>query len=358
LFFGCATKINYDEFKLPENKILAYECRLVDQSGKLIYTSFGNNCEYFNDGSYVSIGIAGLVHVSKYSIVNIRKRFVYHHMVRKIDEYNFILLSSSFHKVNQKMIRFDRVSIYNKSLKELKYFDFYEKSKSLNKFIPKKLWGRVKLYLNPTIIKTQHKGVQNISKIDGESSHANSVYKIPENKLSKIIPAFSAGNFIVNVDFIGYIFILDKNLKNILWSIEAPKFNLHAMLHDVQVTEEGKLLYFNNRFTDSFSSIETMDVQTLKREVLFEGNNINKFHSIRQGSVQMLDDEHYGVSEIDDFNKKSRFFVFSAKTKKIVYERQIKSAGFEGDSLAGFQELKLVNLEEFLKNTHVKSYKK
>lgn len=267
-------------------------------------------------------------------------------MVRGTDIDQFIVLNSSFNTWDRTFLRFDRVSIFNLKGDEINYFDFFESRDQLLPLIKNSL-----KYLDRATYKTlqQPGDFLNVERSEKfrpvfyEFSHANSVYKISANRLSKKNPAFAEGNYIVNAAGINLVFILDKNLKKVLWSLES----VSDFIHDVQVTPEGELLYFNNTFDSSYSSIELLDPISLRRTILFNGNAENKFRAESQGSVQRLPNGNYLVSKFDP--RESQVLVIGEKGQ-IIATRYPKSMGSTGYNLDGLQEVKKLDLELFLKN--------
>ena len=330
----------------------SYQCKILDMNGKVLKRIPFSLCDYFEDGKVIASDQNGMALLAPEGLLLWQKKINCHHNIRILNQDKIIVMNSSFHHFKGEWARFDRISIYDLQGNELKYFDFYEHLEQIFKFVPPE-----KQILNgETFILLQKSGdflnVENGNKyspVMKEFAHANSVYEIQENKLSYSNPAFAAGNFIVNVNGIGFIFILDKDLKNILWAAAQPRNEKSkSSLHDVQVTNEGNLLYFNNVFNEDRSSIELMNPATFERTIIFKGSEVNKFFGSRQGSVQRLDNGHYLIAKFDKLNNSELLEVTGAG--KLVKTMTLKTLGLEGKRLDSLQEVKQRNLDSFLKN--------
>jgi hypothetical protein len=77
-----------------------------------------------------------------------------------------------------------------------------------------------------------------------EESHFNSFYEISPN--ASPLPAFRAGNFLINDTMNRIIFVLDKNLGKELWRISYERLG-YKTAHDVTLLPNGNLLIFVNR---------------------------------------------------------------------------------------------------------------
>ena len=128
-----------------------------------------------------------------------------------------------------------------------------------------------------------------------DSTHVNSFFQITKNPISKKIPAFVEGNWLVNFSFTGYVLIFDRDFKKVLWhrNIELPAIKFH----DIQSTPEGKiLLYVNNHFSASepkrpYSAIAEIDPLVNGKEAIkvydmkYQGK---KFYQALAGGMQLL----------------------------------------------------------------------
>jgi hypothetical protein len=178
-----------------------------------------------------------------------------------------------------------------------------------------------------------------------ETTHFNSFYEIPENASARLIPYLQPGNYIANSVDLG-IFIISSDLKKML----AHHHNPHQIyLHDVQVSPDGTFLYYNNRaaaalFHDpEFSAIQKYDPVKKQTFTLFEATPKEIFYSPACGGVQELGDLIF-------FNHISGGgFLWSQSRKEIL----LSLPGYTDDprSLVPTQQLKLIDVKEFFKNS-------
>ncbi|MES2526076.1 MAG: arylsulfotransferase family protein [Bdellovibrionota bacterium] len=180
-----------------------------------------------------------------------------------------------------------------------------------------------------------------------ETSHFNSIYEIPENKYSKKYEWMKAGNIITNSYSLG-IFILSPNLQKVIYHKELPFSNDHEF-HDVQVTEKGEFLLFNNYRKAQgerdipHSAIQKYDPVTDLLTFEFMPLNKELFYSPACGGIQEFP-EFIFFSHITNGG-----YFYSKKEKKII----LGLPGFAGDSraLVHTQQIKIVDVREFLRNS-------
>ena len=344
LFSGCSLlKIK------PQSEALtfSFQCMLVNMDGQTLRRTYGNLCTYFEDGSLI-VGSQ-----TEMSLISDEGRVIWslplntHHNLKNINQTEFLVMNSSFDNYKKKWLRFDRISIYNKSAQELKYFDFSEHAADLTRRSKRSLnaaFDETFKSLQKDIFLLNVKTQEKFKPVFYEFSHANSVYRIPKNKMAKFIPAFAEGNFIVNINGLQLMLILDSELKSIIWSHEG----LSPNTHDVQVIESGEILVYNNSFTEKSSAIELFNPLTKSRKVLYKGTPDHSFFATTQGSVQILPTGHLLISEIRK-DELSRFFEVD-QNGRFIREWPARTEGLTGNLLSGLQEVKIINANKFLKN--------
>jgi len=261
-------------------------CSILDVNGKLLRSFSGEFCRYFPDGKVLlSHGTTGLaLYDSEMKLLWERKMHV-HHMLRETNDHKLLVLSSSVHLFRNVMTRFDKIYKFDMNGNVEGSFDFFANVHDLENANPLLLarglgpyeWDHVAL-----------------PEVHWEYSHANSVFEIPLSPAAKSIPAFQAGNIIVNVSSANYILILDKDLKKILYSFTyLPNFDGDLVTHDVQVLKNGHLLvYVNNRQIGNnyVSTLEEFDQVEKKLVWQFHPKRSAVFNSKFSGGVQILDD--------------------------------------------------------------------
>ena len=129
-----------------------------------------------------------------------------------------------------------------------------------------------------------------------EFEHANSIYEIPENDLGAVNPAFRAGNYIINALGLDIVFVVDHEMKHLLWGSSLAAIDA-IEAHDVQVLPNGHLLYYRNEGPgyagdfhdhDCCSSLVEFDL-TKEAPVWTWSGAPELFYSPVMGGVQILD---------------------------------------------------------------------
>ncbi len=123
----------------------------------------------------------------------------------------------------------------------------------------------------------------------------NSMQIIPENKLSDTDNRFQQGNWLLSFRHGSLIFILDKNSKEIVYSLN--QFSIKNQIqgqHSVQFLENGNILIFDNgRYREESRIIE---VDPISLEIKFEYKN-ESFFSESQGYVQKINSKTYLITQ-------------------------------------------------------------
>lgn len=180
------------------------------------------------------------------------------------------------------------------------------------------------------------------TKDEHEVSHFNSVYEIPANPFEKSLPWMRRGNLIVNSLHVG-TFFLSPDLK-VVHHLSFEKFSTHHQVHDVQVTPQGELIYFNN-FTEPvkhlpYSTIQKYNPRTKKITFEFRARPASMFFSAIAGGVQEIGD-------LLIFNQPTvGAYVYSKKKKDLV--EFIPRMKANGSKFAVDQRVKFFDLKEFM----------
>lgn len=266
------------------------ECFILDSSGKVIRSFDGTLCIFLPDGSVISGNQKRLIFYNPDMTIKWEKVLEVHHQLNlSPDKKRILTMTSSFHNIDKKKVRFDKLIIFDFDGKEIFSFDTFDHQKDLHaltKMSERKKLNTVKpkrdkIWLNPDAT--------------WEFSHMNSFYEIQDNSLSEKNPIFTKGNFLVNDKWLNVIFILDAHLKKILWSTTAPALRIH----DVQLQANGWMLYYENKHPKyNHSTIAEFDpIQQIRREV-YVASPPNSFNSPIAGGVQRLAGGHLLISDI------------------------------------------------------------
>lgn len=178
-----------------------------------------------------------------------------------------------------------------------------------------------------------------------ELSHFNSFYEVPENARSSKVPWLRKGNFIVNSLNLG-VFILSPELDRVLFKRKIP-FSFDHLIHDVQVSPDGALIYFNNLAIQRDKNLRHSEIQkydTEKNDLTFSwySSPMEVFYSPICGGVQELDEDILFFSHVTTGG-----YVYSRKEKKLLGSVPSNSNWVR---LAPTQELRLIDLTKFLEN--------
>ncbi len=241
-------------------------CSIFNEAGELKERFPGNQCHFFDDGTFVSLTDNYVRMFSPGNEILWEVKGNFHHQLNtSLDQKRIFTMTEYNRDENGKKVREEAVMILSREGKILV-------NKNLNELIEtKKKWSVAPF------------GKSGVSK--EEVSHLNSIYEIPPN--SSPLSYLKAGNIIINSLHLGAI-ILDPELKKELNTIKFPESVGH-MVHDVQVTPEGKIIYFNNslkNFPDK-SAPEMFDPIT-KQSTALVSDETMKFISHACGSVQIV----------------------------------------------------------------------
>jgi hypothetical protein len=122
--------------------------------------------------------------------------------------------------------------------------------------------------------------------------------------------------------------------------------SLGHQTHDVQVTAEGKILYFNNvshesAGTNRHSSIDLFDPLTTSTETVFSATPKAMFFSSICGGVQELDEDHLLFSDYLNGT-----YLYSRKTRELT--TSLRETHYIGGRYTPSQQVKAVDAGPFL----------
>jgi hypothetical protein len=162
-------------------------------------------------------------------------------------------------------------------------FDFIEHIDELEALLPPGLFHRYLAFSQP------------VSNPYIEIWHANSMYEIPENAYAEKNPAFSAGNYIINSITFPVVFIVDHEMKKVLWGMALSELDA-TYTHDVQVLPNGHLLFYRNEWDRKLalpirccSDLVEYDLDLRAPTWTWEPEPREKFFATVMGGVQVLE---------------------------------------------------------------------
>ena len=331
-------------FSAVADEVIQVSCKIFNKEGSQLYRWFDSEelCLFLPDGGVVSQTQLGMKRFNNKNKILWKQSGHFHHrLTLSKDGTKIFALSAKAHNFLGKKIRTDTVvAIDFKTGKVLAEFDLFDHFYELA--TEEQFHFRRARYQN------------SLFNYDFETTHANSVFEIPKNPLVHKNSAFSEGNLLINPGVVNLYFIIDKDMKKILWKKPDGKFIRSN--HDVQLNERGELVvYANDVITEKepYSSILFLDPlkagsypDDLIREVkvVVEGK---KFYQPYVGGVQELP---AGEMLLSVFSEKMGFYLAFIDAKSKIKKSFVPTPGFHQSRGEAFQEARLVDLTSFFKN--------
>lgn len=256
-------------------------CRIFDMQGKTYGQFPGNFCHFLPDGSFISADYHSLKFFAPDNQIKWEIPGGFHHQVKvSPDGKRILALGSSIITKDGVKYRTDKFYIIDLGGKVL-----YEQTADVVFAQAKIPWMK---WHAPGWLREQDRTLKN------EMSHFNSIYEIPAQK-DQSGSEFKTGDLIINSLEAGG-FILSSDLKTLKKVIKLNEFSHNHSVHDLQILENGHLLYFNNNSGTSdsekaFSSIDELDLRRKKMVFEFMSEPREFFHSRFAGGVTSLDDD-------------------------------------------------------------------
>lgn len=327
-----STEIYSQKVEKLQDLSLIQDCNIISMNGDLIRSVPGKMCLFFDDGKFVSADERGIKLYDGHKSILWRMSGHFHHQLALSNDRKKILaFDSGFTEINGKKQRTDRVLIISLDGKIL-----HEQS-SLELLKMQKL---------PFLDWKNSPWLRDETKMEREISHFNSIYEIPDNANNRPGSPFQKGNFIINGLTQG-LFIVTPDLKKIVYHAILKTSEKH-MVHDVQATKRGNIIYFNNLTAEptgknSFSTIHEYDLINDKIVFEFKASPEQMFFNRYCGAIQEIDDDNILFS--DKFNGT---YIFSRKEKKMI--SVIRGTHYRDFFPVYNQSTKAQNLSKFLKN--------
>lgn len=314
------------------------DCSIFDRSGKIVFHSPEDHCDFASDGKLLSS-------VLNTNTLQLRDRdgsilwtsteYAHHDLKFSRDEKSFLVITAESIDFRNKRVKSDCFAIRdlnNKPLYRWCLSDHVAQLESLG------------LHFN-TVISDDTEEYQTNRLINSkfEISHANSIYEIPKNRLSEKVAALAEGNFLINIYSPSFaLIILDREMKNILWAKDLGKVKhngdiLRMTTHDIQLTEDGKLLTYVNFFqknpqadesADFFKQVSLVKIDPITGAIdwLFKEKNPRQdFKSLVHGTVTILKNSNLFYSVVSDATNKSEVYEIS-KEGQVVWSFNLPNA--------------------------------
>ncbi len=263
-----------------KNLHLINGCSVYSTTGKQLRTFPGGMCLFLDDGSLISANETFIRLINKNSEVVWHLPGHFHHQINlSPDKKNILALSSEVIDTPAGKFRDDVTLVISMEGKILHRQTGQEIIRQA---------GQQSLTLIMNAQLTEMFGTNK------EITHFNSIYKIPKIT-NKNVPSFiKEGNVIVNGLALG-VHILSPDLKTVLFHTKFSSSYNH-WVHDVQVKENGNVLFFNN--------VDAIPGKKVHNYVILTSENVENYSS----SVQELDPTMKKVVWNFSANPKSFFF--------------------------------------------------
>jgi hypothetical protein len=312
---------------LPEDFYILNYCSIFKHDGGEVETLPGLFCIPLPDGSVVSAS-GGKKTLRVFNADNTVRwevsRMVHHQINMSHDGKRILALISETRKTEKGRERFDKFAVFSLDGKILHEVEAIELLKD-----------KLSFTANET---SDHD--KTVFEADFERTHFNSIHEIPEN--TSKLPFMKAGNIIVNTLENGAC-VLTPDLKTVLDCRTFPESKNH-WVHDVQITNKGHYVYFNNDFVGGNlpgSSVDIWDPVKKKLTFRFKANPVSAFFSPVCGGVQMLDENTIMAS-----HAQNGIFVLDRKTAKL---KEIIPGYSMKPIQKGTQQYRALKLDSFFK---------
>ena len=273
------------EAKGPEAKVVnAIGCSLFDPSGKLLKKYLGWICGFFPNGNMIlGDGFTLTFYDSKMNIVWSKDVHTHHMINYTASDQTALVIASNILRGDT---RIDRLEVYDQEGVLLRSFAFTEADslgahpQNWDRFV----FPQVKQYL--TLIE--------------------SFYRIGKNKSG--LAYMAEGNYLA-YDAAGILYFFDHDLHGIIHRINMREWKLSS-LRDVQVTDTGKLLFYNSGNVMRgvpYTTLEERDPVTGALAWSYQARPPESIYGAYEGNVQLLPNGHVLFSVVmDEFKGKDR----------------------------------------------------
>ena len=193
-------------------------------------------------------------------------------------DFDYSTLNSNFLTVSNTVIEYE-----NKEYVTSIIYEFTKDGKIVFEWSLIEHLNDLNLSIETALVKRQPHGFFNMRK---DNLVCNAVSKIPKNNLND--ERFKEGNYLVSERRDGFIFIVDKDTKKIVWYTNGEELGYHSSHYPhmipIGLEGEGNILFYNNGLmTTETSSI--IEFNPLTKEIVFEYES-ESIKSAFRGSVQ------------------------------------------------------------------------
>ena len=249
------------------------------------------------------------------------KNYLIHHMIT-LDGDKIYVLTKEAHQYRGRSVGFDAIITLDKEGRELGRWSTWDDLAELHRFFP------LLLLDIPWIPIPQEKKNWDPELWGMDYFHLNSFQIVQPNSRENEAGFFHRGNWLVSFRNLNMIAILDKNTKEVLWSMYADGSNgLLDRQHNPSMQPDGNILVFDNGFHRGWSRVIKIDPMTKK--IVWEYSDKDFFSDIK-GLAQVLPNGNIFIDE----SARGRVFEITPD-KKIVWEflRKVIEKGHDKDDM-------------------------
>ncbi len=133
---------------------------------------------------------------------------------------------------------------------------------------------------------------------DPDIFHSNRAQYL-DGSLEHISPLYKKGNVLVSIRNLHVVAIVDMDEKKILWAIDGLAKKWWKRQHESTLTDDGKMVVFDNRYKDLERKSRIIEINPLTEELLwmYEANESDDFFSETAGAQQRLPNGNTLISE-------------------------------------------------------------
>lgn len=320
------------------------ECEIYNSALTLVRRLPGEFCSPNSDGSFLSATGENLTFYANDGRQIWKKKIHAHHEIARTQNgQDYLVMSSELRPVkskNDELVRFDVLYIINRQGEILRKFSYIDNKEQFRS----DLWQKAE------------RGIYEFNWSRGtfvglkwEFSHTNSFYEIPKQKKVSMLDAFREGNFIVNSNGFGVIFILNREMTKVLWQdsyFRPPSRNLH----DIVPLSNGHIMVYNNDsdgFGKKISSIDEYDPVQKKIIWTYRRKPGTAFFKQYGGGVQVLENDDVQFNDVD---LEGHNVLVRIDRQGRELERKRLSRPNHGESEKWIQQIKRYDASEFLRN--------
>jgi hypothetical protein len=137
--------------------------------------------------------------------------------------------------------------------------------------------------------------VRRLAANPGDIFHTNSI-GVLDGRIADRVPAFARGNLLLSMCHLDMIAVVDPGRRQVVWSL-AGRF---ALQHDPTITDDGRLMVFDNNWNRGRSSVTVTDPATLAVEWRYAGSPDRPFFSRTCGTAARLPNGNTLITESDN----------------------------------------------------------